>query len=122
MEFGLCRFVTAFNFIHPMPWSSSSSLRHAGCGLPLSQLARYLLRVAGWLGMAMFERAESPSWNARYWHTEHDLPDPCVTAIAQPRDGYLWLGTPKGLLHFDGMQFRLFDLGAARSARCWWTG
>jgi len=31
-----------------------------------------------------------------------------VTAIAQTNDGYLWIGTEKGLIRFDGLNFRVF--------------
>ena len=32
-----------------------------------------------------------------------------VTAIAQTADGYLWIGTDKGLVRFDGLNFRKFE-------------
>jgi signal transduction histidine kinase/ligand-binding sensor domain-containing protein len=42
----------------------------------------------------------------RVWRPENGLPDRTVTAVWQTRDGYLWVGTPKGLVRFDGVQFR----------------
>jgi ligand-binding sensor domain-containing protein/signal transduction histidine kinase len=36
------------------------------------------------------------------------LPDGQVTALAQTPDGYLWVGTPRGLARFDGVRFRVF--------------
>ena len=30
-------------------------------------------------------------------------------ALTQTRDGYLWLGTPNGLVRFDGIHCQLFD-------------
>ena len=32
-----------------------------------------------------------------------------IQALAQTRDGYLWLGTPTGLYRFDGARFALFE-------------
>src|SRR5437588_4210864 len=32
-----------------------------------------------------------------------------VISILQTRDGYLWLGTPEGLLRFDGLRFTTFN-------------
>ena len=32
-----------------------------------------------------------------------------VSAIAQTPDGYLWIGTAKGLIRFDGLNFRMFQ-------------
>jgi signal transduction histidine kinase/ligand-binding sensor domain-containing protein len=40
---------------------------------------------------------------------ENGLPQNTVQAIAQTRDGFLWLGTEAGLVRFDGASFQLFD-------------
>lgn len=37
------------------------------------------------------------------------MPQDSVHAIAQTRDGFLWLGTEEGLARFDGRQFRIYD-------------
>lgn len=47
-------------------------------------------------------------YNVRGWHTEDGLPSGQVTAIAQTPDGYLWVGTLRGLARFDGVRFRVF--------------
>lgn len=39
------------------------------------------------------------------WQTEDGLPQDSLTAIAQGIDGGLWLGTPSGIVRFDGTQF-----------------
>jgi len=39
------------------------------------------------------------------WTSETDLPQTSVQAMAQTRDGYLWLGTQEGLVRFDGVRF-----------------
>jgi len=43
-----------------------------------------------------------------YWGSEKGFTGGPVTAIAQTTDGYLWIGTEKGLIRFDGLNFRLF--------------
>ncbi len=43
------------------------------------------------------------------WTTVQGLPQGSVLAIAQTRDGYLWLGTRAGLARFDGATFTVFD-------------
>jgi signal transduction histidine kinase/ligand-binding sensor domain-containing protein len=43
------------------------------------------------------------------WQTEDGLPQNPVQAITQTRDGYLWLGTPAGLVRFDGVRFTVFN-------------
>jgi ligand-binding sensor domain-containing protein/signal transduction histidine kinase len=43
------------------------------------------------------------------WGSEKGFMGGPVTAIAQTTDGYLWIGTVKGLIRFDGLSFRLFQ-------------
>jgi len=42
------------------------------------------------------------------WDVDDGLPDDAIAAITQTRDGYLWIGTARGLARFDGVRFRLF--------------
>ncbi len=39
------------------------------------------------------------------WRTEDGLPSNHVTALTQTEDGYLWVGTDRGLARFDGKRF-----------------
>jgi ligand-binding sensor domain-containing protein len=43
------------------------------------------------------------------WGVEKGLTVGSVTSIAQTPDGYLWIGSDKGLVRFDGLTFRLFQ-------------
>jgi ligand-binding sensor domain-containing protein/signal transduction histidine kinase len=43
------------------------------------------------------------------WGSERGFSGGSVTSIAQTPDGYLWIGTEKGLIRFDGLNFRLFQ-------------
>ena len=43
------------------------------------------------------------------WNVDDGLPQATVRAIAQTRDGYLWLGTEGGLARFDGVRFTVFN-------------
>ena len=47
----------------------------------------------------------------RSWSTAEGLPQRTITAIAEDRDGYLWVGTWGELSRFDGHRFRRADLG-----------
>jgi ligand-binding sensor domain-containing protein len=51
------------------------------------------------------ERALSQYLRER-WGLERGFPGGRVSAIAQTTDGYLWVGTEKGLVRFDGVTFR----------------
>ena len=46
-----------------------------------------------------------PDYVLSAWATEKGLPPGDVFAVAQDIDGYLWLGTPNGLIRFDGSRF-----------------
>ena len=44
------------------------------------------------------------------WTTETRFPGGAVNGIAQTADGYLWIGTDRGLIRFDGFNFRPVSL------------
>ena len=50
--------------------------------------------------------AQNSRWFAKVWQTEDGLPNNTVASIAQTPDGFLWLGTPIGLVRFDGLDFQ----------------
>jgi signal transduction histidine kinase/ligand-binding sensor domain-containing protein len=49
------------------------------------------------------------SYARQSWVMENGLPQNTVQALAQTRDGFVWLGTEIGLVRFDGNSFVLFD-------------
>ncbi len=44
------------------------------------------------------------------WVVGSTFPGGAINAIAQTADGYLWIGTDKGLVRFDGFTFSLVSL------------
>lgn len=48
-------------------------------------------------------------YGSAHWEDRDGLPQNTVQAIAQTRDGYLWLGTEAGLVRFNGRQFRSYS-------------
>src|SRR5664280_2634462 len=48
-------------------------------------------------------------FNCKSWSREDGLPANGINGIAQTEDGYLWLGTQKGLVRFDGIEFKPFS-------------
>jgi signal transduction histidine kinase/ligand-binding sensor domain-containing protein len=59
------------------------------------------------------------------WSIDRGFPDETVTSIAQTGDGYLWIGTNKSLIRFDGLNFQKvpqavptsLPIGAVKSLR-----
>ncbi len=78
---------------------------------------RPLLRAL--LGIGLILSRWGPGWaldptkplsafRVRNWTTLQGLPSNNITAVLQTRDGYLWVGTPQGLVRFDGVRFTVF--------------
>ena len=44
------------------------------------------------------------------WQREQGLPQNFVRALAQTKDGYLWVGSDAGVSRFDGVRFVSFGL------------
>ena len=76
--------------------------------------------LAAWLaasglaaGQGAAPKPSPPALTVRSWGKAEGLPDDSVTTVLQSRDGYLWVGTLRGLARFDGVSF---DLVGARHA------
>src|SRR6201990_295495 len=50
------------------------------------------------------------------WTTETRFPGGGVSGIAQTADGYLWIGTDRGLMRFDGFNFRPVSVASIATA------
>jgi signal transduction histidine kinase/ligand-binding sensor domain-containing protein len=48
-------------------------------------------------------------YSVRHWTVEDGLPTRIVTSLAQTPDGYLWCGSTRGLIRYDGAQFRVYS-------------
>ena len=47
----------------------------------------------------------------REYGTDDGLPSNWIHALHQSRDGYIWIGTHRGVVRFDGHRFAIFDTG-----------
>ena len=48
------------------------------------------------------------AYTQRIWNSDDGLPDNHITCLKRTRDGYLWIGTQRGLARFDGSRFNSF--------------
>lgn len=74
--------------------------------------SRCLLAILAFLCCASLSTALSPNkalsqYIFDHWGTDQGFPGGAVNAFAQTPDGYLWIGTDKGLVRFDGINFVL---------------
>jgi len=60
-------------------------------------------------GLALEPSIPLASYGRQAWGMENGLPQNTVQALAQTRDGFVWLGTEVGLVRFDGVGFQVFD-------------
>jgi ligand-binding sensor domain-containing protein/signal transduction histidine kinase len=74
---------------------------------------RWTFVLAAWLLWAWghpVDVASGAQFTVDVWTTDQGgLPHSAVLAMTQTHDGYLWLGTPKGLARFDGVRFEKFN-------------
>ena len=73
-----------------------------------------LLALSLSLAMSAFAtdpRRELSQYQHDSWGSERGFPGGAVSSIAQTTDGYLWIGTDRGLVRFDGLNFRLYQSG-----------
>ena len=90
----------------------SNSHRCAGVK-PAWQLFRSLLTVTALLcllgpvrSLALDPAKGVYQYNCQSWTRREDLPANSINAITQTKDGYIWFGTSKGLVQFDGLEFK----------------
>jgi len=59
--------------------------------------------------MALDPSRATTQYVLNVWQIAEGLPQNSALALAQTRDGYLWVGTQEGLARFDGARFVVFD-------------
>jgi len=65
--------------------------------------------VAGFLLNALDPQKQLTQYIHKKWSANDGLPNNNIYSILQTADGYLWIGTDKGLTRFDGVKFELFE-------------
>ncbi|MCP5519460.1 MAG: ATP-binding protein [Verrucomicrobiales bacterium] len=78
--------------------------RRAGRGLP-GWIAGLLLPLAVGGEIVPVER----DFIVHQWRKENGLPDNWVLSVLPARDGFLWVGTRRGVARFDGQHFALWN-------------
>ena len=81
------------------------------------------LWVAGLVGAQSVspERPTIESYSRRTINREQGLPESQVNAIARTPDGYLWLGTRRGLVRYDGLTFTLYSPANTSVLPAYWV-
>jgi diguanylate cyclase (GGDEF)-like protein len=76
-----------------------------------------LLAMLAWAGAALPQRDALEEPRFVRVGDSRSIADQVVTALAQDETGLLWVGTPSGLLRYDGYQLRAYPVGAALGER-----
>jgi PAS domain S-box-containing protein len=88
-------------------WRSRLGFVVAGC----------VALIAPGEGLSLDAAQSVSHYNCRNWTRQNGLPVNGINAIAQTRDGFLWLGTHAGLVRFDGTRFDMVGLPDRRELR-----
>jgi len=83
-----------------------------GGGTHLAMLRILLAGLVGCLACPHSFCLDRDRTIAQFYHTAWTANDGApsqITALTQTADGYLWIGSQRGLFQFDGMRFKLFD-------------
>lgn len=59
--------------------------------------------VAGWV-------SAEQRWNNRVWTIDHGLLDNRIVGVQQSSDGFLWVATVRGIMRFDGVEFKALPI------------
>jgi signal transduction histidine kinase/ligand-binding sensor domain-containing protein len=93
--------------ISTMSEGPSAAHFRAHCGFSFLALVGALFLTIAPVGPARAldpQRSLSQAFH-RVWQVPQGLPQATVYSILQSVDGYIWLGTPTGLVRFDGIRF-----------------
>jgi len=82
-------------------------------GFAIAVAAGALLLATPVIGRALEPTTPLASYGRQAWGMENGLPQNTVQALAQTKDGFVWLGTEVGLVRFDGNGFQVFDKNTA---------
>ena len=77
---------------------------HADYTLKQIRAIRLLVQLLPWLCIVV-NSLQAQDFLVTKWRNEDGLPHSTVNALAQTRDGYLWIGAYVGLVRFDGVRF-----------------
>lgn len=79
-----------------------------GCGVLVAVLLFGRPAAANTGAVIPIER----DYTVRTWRKENGLPDNRVLSLVVDHDGFLWAGTRRGLVRFDGQQFAVWQCSA----------
>lgn len=61
-----------------------------------------------WLAGLLAWATTEPQLSYHHWTTENGLPSNTLLHLLQTHDGYIWIGTARGVARFDGIRFKVF--------------
>jgi ligand-binding sensor domain-containing protein/signal transduction histidine kinase len=100
-------------------WLKNLNIFHngasAGCSWPKWTMAGVVALYLAVSASALDPSRTVSQYIRSSWGPEKGFASGSVTAIAQTTDGYLWIGTDKGLIRFDGLNFRQFEQASPSS-------
>lgn len=81
---------------------------NTGLRWTLALLLTLMLLIPGAKGSAVDTPVSPHKYITRHWDTMSGLPHGTVSCFARDSFGFIWMGTPGGLVRFDGDDFKVF--------------
>src|SRR5689334_1886735 len=97
------------NQLEPYPPAGDMVFRSIAQYLRPLPLGLLVWAVATFCASAAPQGLADSSYLIKTWETADGLPENSATSITQTPDGYLWFGTFKGLVRFNGVEFKVFN-------------
>ena len=102
--------IPGFRAAHTVHESPLQSLWKRTSSRTVSRCSAALLILCSAIAAAAVEPSlPLENMGRQAWVVENGLPQNTVEALAQTRDGFVWVGTEAGLARFDGVSFQTFD-------------
>jgi ligand-binding sensor domain-containing protein len=72
------------------------------------KLISYILFLIPYFLLALDPEENFNDYLLRRWNSNSGLPNNTINSIIQTQSGCIWIGTPAGLVRFDGVQFKTY--------------
>jgi len=93
----------------PAAWTLRAAARARAAGRAAGLIGALSLALCASVPAASQRWDTMTSWQFSRYTVDRGLPNSALTALAQDRDGFIWIGSQSGLIRFDGYHFRMYQ-------------
>ncbi|HYG23172.1 MAG TPA: two-component regulator propeller domain-containing protein [Verrucomicrobiae bacterium] len=98
-----------------MNWFLRSARVHCTrCRVHWTVISTAIQLILHFSALALSPDQSLSQYICRAWTAQSGFPSYEISSIKQTRDGFIWMGTRKGLIRYDGLEFKLLALPMTR--------